>query len=385
MAHAFNQTSILKFFTLATGLLALPLTGCGGLPDGPEQDDVATVQSAINGGWTTLTPINGWQAAGSTYQAPAVGKVNGVVVFRGALKATNPTSNAAFSLPAAFAPADQNGFANSAAVRTKIVLSGGTGGSLTYDYFTHLVSISQDGLQPSAIGPASKTFTSLDGASFDVNVGTAVPAPSWDGYYGFRPNPGGVEGFVKNVDGFVRFQGLLYKTPNDFNNYIFTIPAAYRPGNTVWVYANIGHPSQPNDWSTVTIYPSGEVWVDGTAGATWPSGVHFEGVSFSRTLTGNVALPLSNGWAAYSARLVRVGNYGGVIRFQGAISGGTSTTIGTLPTTLRPSKTVVLPTISNGTTARITITPSGVMTVDNPGGLSVSSSFLSLDGVSFGI
>jgi len=286
MIHAFNQTSIRRLLTLASGLLALSLTGCGGLPESAEPDDVGTVQSEINGGWTTLTLINGWQAAGSTYHAPAVGKVNGVVVFRGALKATNPSSNAAFSLPAAFAPADHNGFADSASVRTKIVLSGGTGGSLTYDPFTKKVSISQDGLSPSAIGAAAKTFSSLDGASFDVNVGAAVSAPSWDGYYTWRPSDGNFKGFVKNVDGFIRFQGLLRKaTDGDLNNFIFNIPSQHRPGNTVWAYANIGHPTNPNDWSVVTIYPSGDVWVDGTAGATWPSGIHLDGVSFSKTLT----------------------------------------------------------------------------------------------------
>jgi hypothetical protein len=366
-------------------LLALSLVGCG-LPDGAEHDGVETAQGAITGGWTTLTLINGWQSAGSTYNVPAVGKVNGVVAFRGALKATSPTSNAPFSLPAAFAPADHNGYPDAAAVRMKIVLSGGAGGTLTYDPFTHLVTIGQDGMDPTAVGPASKTLTSLDGASFDVNVGTAVDAPGWNGYYTWRPNEGQSEGFVKNVDGFIRFQGLLAKSADgDLNNYIFTIPSQYRPGNTVWVYANIGHISQPNGWSTITIYPSGDVWIDGTAGATWPSGVHFEGVSFSRTNTGNVALPLSNGWAAYSPRQVKVGNFGGVIRLQGAISGGTSTTIGTLPVGLRPAKTVIVPTISYGTTAWITINSSGVMTVNNPGGLSVATLFLSLDGVSFGI
>jgi hypothetical protein len=385
MVHARTQTSTGRLLTLASGLLALSLMGCG-LPDGPEQDDVETVRSSINGGWTTLTLINGWQGGGSAYHVPAVGKVNGVVVFRGALKATSPSSNVAFQLPSAFAPADSNGFPDAAAVRTKIVLSGGAGGSLTYDPFTHMVAISQDGLQPSAIGPAATTLTSLDGASFDVNVGSAVAAPSWDGYYTWRPNDGHFEGYVKNVDGFIRFQGLLHKTTDgDFNNFIFTIPLQHRPGNTVWVYANIGHPAQPNGWSLVTIYPSGQVWVDGLAGATWPAGVHLDGVAYSRTLSGNVALPLSNNWAAYSPRQVKVGNYGGVIRFQGAISGGTSTTIGTLPSGLRPSRTVMVPTISNGTTARITINSSGVMTVDNPGGLSVSTLFLSLDGVSFGI
>jgi len=385
MVHARRQGSTGRLLTIAGSLLALAIAGCG-LSDRSGQDGVETVQSAINGGWTTLTLINGWQSAGSAYNVPAVGIVNGVVVFRGALTASAPYNNAAFALPSAFAPADHMGNPDSAAVRMKIVLSGGAGGSLTYDPFTKLMTISQDGMAPTDIGPASTMFTSLEGASFDVNVGTAVDAPGWNGWYTWRPNEGQSEGFVKNVDGFIRFQGLLAKSlDDDFNNHIFTIPSQYRPGQIVQVYANIGHISEPNGWSIITIYPSGDVWVDGNAADTWIHGVHLEGVSFSKTNTGNVALPLSNGWAAYSPRQVKVGNFGGVIRLQGAISGGTSTTIGTLPAGMRPAKTVIVPTISYGTTAWITMSPSGVMTVNNPGGLSVATMFLSLDGVSFGI
>jgi hypothetical protein len=61
MVHAQNWKSLMS---LASGVLALSLTGCGP-PDGcAQEDDVETVQSAITGGWTTLTLINGWQAAG---------------------------------------------------------------------------------------------------------------------------------------------------------------------------------------------------------------------------------------------------------------------------------------------------------------------------------
>jgi len=71
---------------------------------------------------------------------------------------------------------------------------------------------------------------------------------------------------------------------------------------------------------------------------------------------------------------------------QGAISGGTSTTIGTLPVGMRPPKTIQLPTIAYGpTTGNITITSGGVMTISNPGGLSNATLFTSLEGVSFGI
>ncbi|HEV8548667.1 MAG TPA: hypothetical protein VGQ57_06560, partial [Polyangiaceae bacterium] len=104
------------------------------------------------------------------------------------------------------------------------------------------------------------------------------------------------------------------------------------------------------------------------------------------TLTGNSPLTLVNGWGQYSsARLVRVGKYGNVVRFQGAISGGTNTKFATLPTSLRPTRTVYVPTVTNGTTGRIIISTAGDMTIENPGGLSNAALFTSLDGVSFGL
>ena len=61
-------------------------------------------------------------------------------------------------------------------------------------------------------------MTSLDGASFDVTVGTLLDSPGWGGVYGFRAeNNGNPNAFGKMVDGFVRFQGfLMKKDPNDF-------------------------------------------------------------------------------------------------------------------------------------------------------------------------
>lgn len=378
--------------TVASGfvLLALTMAGCG-LADGSEPgapaDSVEQVQSAITGGWTTLTPINGWQAAGGSYQAPAVGKVNGIVVFRGALKASNPTSNIAFNLPVAFQPSDVNGFVGGTGVMTKVVLSGGKGGRLTHDYLLGpgTMTISQDGYS-GGLGPEAKALTSLDGASFDLLVSTPIATSDWHGNYGFRMthDEDPIAWARQTSDGFIRFQGLLVPNNPPLTNFMFTIPAALRPGNTVWVYANIGFSN--SGWSQVTIYPSGEVWVDGNDFYNWTAGVSLEGVSFSRTLTGNQALPMVNGWTSYSARAARVGTYGGVVRFQGAISGGTSTTIGTLPVGMRPPKTVALPTVVGGpTTGTLTITSAGVMTITNPGGLSNATLFTSLDGVSFGI
>lgn len=381
---------LLRSLTTGAGglvVLAMTMTGCG-LADSNEPsasaDSIEPVESAITGGWTAITPINGWQAAGGSYQAPAVGKVNGIVVFRGALKATNPSDTAAFTLPSTFQPIDAHGFVGATAVKVKIVLSGGAGGTLVYDYLAGVVRINQDGLGD-AVGAEAKTLTSLDGVSYDAAVVTPLDSPGWHGDYGFRITNDPQAVFAKKTtDGFIRLQGFIVPTDPNPSNYMFTLPTDMRPGSTVWEYANIGFSS--NAWSQVAIYSTGEVWVDGNDFYTWTAGVSLEGVSFSRTFVGNQALPMSNGWTSYSTRPARVGTYGGVVRFQGAIAGGTSTTIGTLPVGMRPPKTVQLPTIAYGpTTGNITITSGGVMTISNPGGLSNATLFTSLEGVSFGI
>jgi hypothetical protein len=386
------ETSARRFLILASGFLLFATTGCGLTEDaqqGGPSADVETAQGAITGGWVTLPLINGWVPAGSAYHAPAIGQVNGVVVFRGAMKATNPTSNRAFVLPAAYRPEDFLGMADASNIMMKVVLSGGVGGTLSYDFNAEngkTVAVSQDGMSDTA-GPAALAFTSLDGASFDIEVGTQLTAPDWRSLYTWRQiNDTTASAFVKMVDGFVRFQGFpLKKDTNNTNNFMFTLPEEFRTGYPVYTYANIGGPGTPLAWSEISIFPDGTVWA-GSNAAVWVNGFNLEGVSYSRTLGGTISLPMSNGWTSYSGRQARVSNVGGVIRFQGAVSGGTTTTIGTLPTSLRPTKTVVLPTITfNNQRGKITVTSGGVMTVDNPLGLSNATQFTSLDGVSFGI
>jgi len=99
-------------------------------------------------------------------------------------------------------------------------------------------------------------------------------------------------------------------------------------------------------------------------------------------------LPLSNGWHAYSARPVKVGRYGDVVRFQGAISGGTSNAIGSLPVanpSYAPPKTVRLTAVANGPVpVVILINPNGSITYAGAPE-NVVSLYLSLDGLSYGL
>ena len=303
------------------------------------------------------------------------------MTFRGAVKAPNPTSTVIANLPATFQPNPDS------AIFMKIVLNGGQGGLLTYDYLCHCLVLTQDGLV-GAVGSAAKAFASLDGASFDTAIGTHIDAPGWVGYTGFRDGTvSWPAANVKLVNGFVRFQGLITKEdPEDPGTVLFTIPTQFRPGIAVRVYTNVGGiGSVAASWSYLDINPSGLVTTPGINPAVSNNAISLEGVSFSRTLSGNMQLPLMNGWVNHSSRQARVGKYGEVVRFQGDISGGTSTTIGFLPVGMRPTKTVKLPTITQETTAVLTINPDGKMIIDSQGGLTIATLHTTLDGVSFGL
>ena len=376
---------------LLIGLTVLGVAGCGEAPEA--QESVQTDEAPILGGWKTLTLKNGWEAHGGT--APAVGVVNGVVTFRGALKAPAGQVNpVAFVLDdPAYRPSPLDG------LYLRTVLNGNVGGTLFYNPYndgqgnTHQVYVYQDGVSPPGLGAAARAFVSLDGVAFDKSYGDYIEHdPSWSSRYQLREHGcayvnGPCGAFVKLVDGFVRFQGLLGKnSPSDYGGYLFTLPdPKYIPSNNVTVPLNLGGGQGSNQsFGAITIYPDGQVYVNGNPPAA-ASSTSFEGVSFSKTLAGNVPLPLSNNWQAYSSRSVKVGKYGDVVRFQGAISGGTSATIGTLPPGYAPPKTVRLVAVAPGPSpATVVVNTLGVITVEGPP-LSVSSLFLSLDGVSFGL
>jgi hypothetical protein len=378
---------------LGSSALLLSLSLLGAVACGEPPEDFETNSSAITGGWTTLTLKNGWTAQGGT--TPAVGIVNGVVTFRGALTApANQTNPVAFELTdSRFQPFALN------IVQTRVVLSGNVGGTLYYNPFSlgnnipHSVSIFQDGVSPPGLGAEARTFVSLDGVAFDKSPGQFIENdPAWKSLYGHRQSESGCPGdcgaYVKLVDGMVRFQGFLQGDPNNLNGYLFTLPdAKYIPGNDVTIPVDLGGEGVSQAFGALYMYPNGQVWVYGDPYAA-ARGVSFEGAWYSKTLSGNIALPLNTngGWHAYSARSVKVGKYGDVVRLQGGIAGnGSSSTLATLPVGYRPSKTVKVHAVTYGSLpGTITINTSGVMTISGPP-LGQSTLFVSLDGVSFGL
>lgn len=390
--------------------MALALSGCGADADfAPEGDSeelgeaegpqFRRIAQDITGGWVSLAPIlrNGWVAAANS-NTPAVGIVDGIVTFRGALNGQNATSNVAFCLNAP----TYTGFRQSdaALVTVPAALANGASGALTFDVplvpnvpalNQYCMSIREynAATQP---GANARALTSLEGVSFDKSVSSssllAQPSTST---YPHRGSDGTAhpEGFglygKKLANNFVRFQGVTHD--DDLLPVLFTVPSNMRPGNPVYVPVNLcPQNSVLSQAGRVQIKTNGQVVLEGPAVAA-NCGVSLDGSSYSlASSAGASAISLSNNWVAHSNRAVRVRDSGGVVRLEGAVKFGTSTTIGTLPVGKRPAKTIYV--VSNAVFSALrsvlSIDSSGVIKVISPV-LSGAQPGLSLDGVSFGI
>ncbi len=385
---------------LTLGASVLLATACGaGADDGLGNDiafddgveEVEQLGEAISGGWTTVSLINGWQNYNST-DPPAVGVVDGVVRFRGAVRGPSATSTCAFVLPSQF----RSYFTGSGQTHVgadqlymRTVMSGSAGGSLLFepDIFAgqsptkNCIHLLQDGV--SGIGSAAKNFTSLDGVTYDRTMDNSTVlahASWWASVYPLRQH--GQDGaYVKKVDGFVRFQGALGGSPTA-TGYLFTLPSTYRPGQAVYVPVTLC-PGANGKYGRLKILSNGDTFVQGdlTAARCLTS---LEGASYSLT-GGGTTLTLLNNWVQYSARAVKARLEDGMVRFEGAVKSGTSITIARLPSNMRPSRTVYLASDSSGATqGRVYVNSSGYVNVQYPS-LTTSSKFTSLDGLSFGL
>jgi hypothetical protein len=369
----------------------LALSACGTFSDdetsGAGQNVESTSGALVGTSWTNLKLESGWSNYWGTGNTPAVALLpNGIVLFKGALKASSTAGQIAFYLPAAFQPIG----AHSGAMNLRLVLSGGNGGTLTYRLNDFAVTVGEDG--QTGVGPHARTLTSLDGVSFDRRIDGAgvlhpTQASGWISVYPYRED-GSQGAFVQMVDNFVRFAGLVTNMdPNNTNGYLFTLPSTYWPNATVAMPIDLAGNGAQQTWGQLTVYSNGDVYAGPNPFAA-DSFTSLENASFAYDPgnTGGSALTFAgSGWHSYSsARPARVRNVNGVIRFQGAVSGGTTAIFATLPAGWRPSKTIFLTAAANGPVpARIYIDTAGNVGVDSVP-LGVASQFLSLDGVSFG-
>lgn len=394
-------------------LFSLAVAGCGATESsGGALESVGTTSAAVTTNWEYLTLNPGWQKFGTGFE-PAVRKVDDIIVFKGALKATNPTSDSPFTLPSTYRASPNSN------IHMPIVLSKPSGQSGKYGDLSisldGVVHVTQNGYQGTAaepVGPQAKVFTSLEGASFDQVAGTLLDVvDGWRESYGTRVPPGSIltpPALVKSVGGshpFVRFQGGITWAGSGSGGPLFTIPDSSQlgfdavPDFAISLPTHLGGSGVEGSWGLIKISPvrcpyntylwCADAFVDGNFNAS-NSLTSFEGVSFSKataTQAGTFeALPLATGWSAYSPRPVRVGIFQNVVRFQGAVKGGSgaTTTVATLPDAYRPPRKVyvVAGAYTTPLPARLVIHTDGKVEVDDPG-LSYAKAFLTLDSVSF--
>lgn len=348
----------------------------------------STSQALVGASWTTLTLEPGWSNYWGTGNAPAVALMpNGIVLFRGALKASSTAGQIAFYLPSGFRPTG----AHSGAMNLRTVLSTGVGGTLTYRLNDYAVTVSEDGIGD--MGPHARTLTSLDGVAFDQRIdGAGVIQPAqfgeWISVYPYRED--GSQGvFVQKVDNFVRFAGLISNPDSsNTNGFLFNLPSGWRPNATVALPVDLSGNSTQQTWGQISVYTNGDVYVGPNPYAA-DGFTSLENASFALdpNNSGGQALTFAgSGWHSYSsARPARVRNINGVIRFQGAVAGGTSAIFAQLPVGWRPAKTIFLTAAAySPAPARIYIDVNGYVGVDSIP-VNVAAQYLSLDSVSFGI
>lgn len=352
-------------------------------------------------GWTKLDLMNGWKQEANSH-VPAVKLVDGIVTFRGGLDGAAATSLTAFCLTGPinggtnfrqFAPTDGGSF------EVRAALANGETGSLDISLdqppgFGYCAGVDQDDMSAEP-GPDARILTSLEGVTYDRSAANSikVTAAGWKASYPHRgtddssnsPLPEAPGLYAKVVNGFVRFQGVAIAEGASVAPVVLTLPSGQGMIPAQTVYAPVGFsPASATTHGRVAIHPTGEVVVEGALEMALV-GVALDGVAYSMSSPpGAQAIALSNGWTAESARAVRARAADGIVRLEGAVKGGSVPVIGTLPTNMRPSKTVYITAqaLLFAQPSVVSVDPSGTIRVVSPA-MVVADQGISLDGISF--
>jgi hypothetical protein len=164
----------------------------------------------------------------------------------------------------------------------------------------------------------------------------------------------------------------------------FTLPGGFRPAANMYVPVHLCNATK----GRLFIQPSGDVSIQ-TLGSFSDAQcfTSLEGATFAPSPTGFTTLSLSNGWthAPFGTSNAAVEIIDGIVHFRGAISGGTSAQVFTLPSQFRPATMVYVPVdLCGAAEGRLVIQPSGDVTVETrSGALSDAQCFTSLDGAWF--
>lgn len=199
-------------------------------------------------------------------------------------------------------------------------------------------------------------------------AGPAVPFTNLTLVNGWTGYGGTATPAVADIAGVITFRGAISTLSTNTNEVAFTLPPGLRPAR----YLNI-----PVDMCNATtgeldIAPTGvtEVISSGspTAAQCFTS---LDGASFALSTSSFTKLTLRPGWKnrANSGRSAAASVTGGIVRLAGEImTAGTNPAAFTLPAQFRPVRTVYVPVnLCTGSIGRLTIKPTGVVTVQGPG------------------
>jgi hypothetical protein len=373
------------------------------------------------GGWTNLTLRNGWRPAEDS-NIPAVGLVDGIVTFRGALDGTDATSSTAFCLTDGHAPSGGPDYtqyrpSDVGVLSVRAALAHGASGSLALGLpvrqgspdhpalpdqeldSSSCMQVAEHG-QSASPGPNARELTSLEGVTYTKSAfapsqnALKVELGQWQLLYPMRGTDGGLPAgqgiYAKVVNGFVRFQGAFESSigaDEDIDPVLFTLPAGRGliPDQPVRVPISLSPLAAPQV-GRIVIQPNGDVILEGPSEAA-RAGVSLDGTAYSVSSPAS-ALPiaLADGWSSSSSRAVRARLVNGIVRLEGAVRNGATASLGTLPAGMQPAEAiyVVADALLLAQPATLRIDTDGSIEVVSPT-LAVAQPGISLDGVSFAL
>lgn len=317
----------------------------------------ATAAAAAGPQYTPLTLQNGWTGGPFSTGQPAVALVAGVVTFKGAL--AGGSTQVMFTLPAADTPTTDvylhTGLCNAANGRIHIAPTG-------------VADVETDPFDGGTFADAA-CFTSLDGLSFTLSEKGAKALTLVNGWTDAPFNTSTAA--VRTIAGVVRLQGAVNASAPT-SDVITTLPKAYWPKDGIFESVDLCGAQH----GFIEVDTSGNVSVftdDPNDFSPAECFVSLDGLNWLKADSkGNAkALTLQNGWQSTSMiRPAGLHASGKVVRFAGAVFGGTGPVVGSIPANDAPATDVYIPALTCGSSvglgsvnARLHITPSGAILV----------------------
>ena len=320
--------------------------------------------------WTPGVLQNGWVDYSPPYSSAAYTKTSaGLIVLKGMVRAG---SAVIYTLPPGYRPAmnimfqnTTNGISGRVDIKPNGEVSMSAGGNPWF---------SLDGI---AFMPSGTTYT---GAAFESGWGNYSPASGDTAWQ--------AAGYMTDSANRVQITGLIRAGTVTSGTVMFRLPVGSRPPEYMHILNDVGNVS-----SHYSIDGGGAILAKGFPANNY---VSLQGMFYSTTrvigtncLTQWCALPMLNGWKAYSAPTYSTPGYtkssDGLVMLRGLLNGGSSAAanVATLPAAYCPAETMLLSTVSADAHARIDIVRNANNTCTIVPNSGVSLTWLSLDNIRY--